>query len=806
MWINYFKVAFRNIARQKFYAFVNVFGLTIGLASTILISLYITDELSYDRFHKDADRIYQVGVFGRLAGQEFNGASSPAPMAATIVDEIPDVEAAIRLNQWSKVICGYGDKSFTEERVLLADSNFFSFFTFKLLQGNPEEALKGPKKLVLSESAAKKYFGYSGPGDESPIGKLMTFGSWTCEVTGIAADPPSNSHFHYTMILSMDSWDYSKNNQWTSNSWHTYFRSIPNATMSGLEEKFDELVDKYVGPEVKQFLNITMDEFREQGGAYHYVLEPMTDIHLKSTLEDNFEAGGRMDYLYIFGSIALFIILIACINFMNLTTARSSNRAKEVGIRKTIGAVRARLMSQFFSESILFALISIGLAILLIWAILPSFNTLAGKQITLGFLLNPWAIISILTLVLLVGLGAGIYPAFYLTSFRPAEVLKGRVRAGFKSSGIRSVLVVLQFSISIGLIVSTLIVYQQLNHLQTQNLGFEKENVLVIDNTSKLGTNKEVFKNRLAGNDGIKSVSYSNMTPPHIDNNSVFRPLVENGEDNLFFFYFVDETYDKTLDLKMVQGRFFDKNIASDSNAVILNEAAMKQLGWTDYQDKRLLSFYDSDDGRPIHVIGVVKDFNFETLRRQVRPMLLLYRPQSNMISIRLKPGDVRSKLDFIGDQWKELTNGAPFDYVFLDQEFDMLFRAEQRMGSIFLVFTFLAILIACLGLFGLASFTAEQRAKEISIRKVMGATVPQVMVMLSTSFTRLVIIAFLVGTPIAYYGMHRWLEGFAYRIDIGFVSLLAGGIAALLISWFTISFQAFKAARANPVGSLRSE
>lgn len=800
------KVAFRNIIRQKFYAFVNVFGLTIGLASTILISLYITDELSYDRFHKDAEHIYQVGVFGRLAGQEFNGATTPAPMASTLVDEIPDIDAAIRLNQWDKIICGYNDKSFTEEHVLLADSNFFSFFTFQLLQGNPNEVLKGPKKMVLTESAAKKYFGYSGPGDETPIGKLMTFGSWTCEVTGIAADPPSNSHFHFSIILSMDSWDYAKNNQWTSNSWHTYFHTIPNATLSGLLDKFNALVDKYVGPEVKQYLNMSLDEFRAQGGAYHYVLEHMTDIHLKSTLEDNFEAGGRMDYLYIFGSIAIFIILIACINFMNLTTARSANRAKEVGIRKTIGAIRYRLMSQFFSESILFTIISVGLAILLIWIVLPSFNTLAGKQITLSFLLNPWYLFSILLLVIFVGVGAGLYPALYLTSFKPAEVLKGRVRAGFKSSGIRSVLVVLQFSISIGLIVSTLIVYQQLDHLQTQNLGFEKENVIVLDNMSKLGTNRKVFKDNLINYEGIKNASYSNMSPPHIDNSSVFRPLVENAEDNIFFYYWVDDTYDETLDLQMADGRFFDKNIASDSSAVILNEAAMKQLGWTDYHDKRLLSFNKSDEGDPIHVIGVVKDFNFETLRNQVRPMLLLYRPNSNLISIRLKPGDIQSKLDFIGDQWKQLSNGAPFDYVFLDQEFDKLFRAEQRMGSIFLVFTILAIVIACLGLFGLASFTAEQRSKEISIRKVMGATVPQVMVMLSTSFTRLVLIAFVVGTPLAYYGMHLWLEGFAYRINIGIFSLLAGGLAALLISWFTISFQSFKAARANPVRSLRSE
>jgi putative ABC transport system permease protein len=807
MWTNYFKVAFRNIKRQKFYSFTNIFGLSVGMASTILILLYVADELSYDKFHKDSDLIYRVGIFGRLAGQDFNGATSPAPMASTLVDEIPQINAAVRLNIWTKVITRYEELAFTEEKLLLADSNFFSFFSFKLIQGNKDEVLKGPNKLVITESAAKKYFGYSGSGDQTPIGKLLGIGngSRTCEVVGIAEDPPANSHFHFTLIMSMDSWDASRQTQWTSNSFYTYYKTISAA--GDMNPTFESLVDKYVGPEVKQYLGIDMNEFRNQGGAYSYILEPLTEIHLNSRLDNQLEPGGRKEYLYVFAAIAAFIILIACINFMNLTTARSADRAKEVGIRKTIGALRYRLMGQFFSESILFTLISAVISVLIIIVALPYFNTLSGKEIGLDVLMNSKYLLGILILIALVGIGAGSYPAIYLTSFIPAEVLKGRIRAGLKSGGIRSFLVVLQFSISIGLIISTLLVYQQLDLMQKKNLGFKKDNILVVDNAPKLGNNKKVFKDLLKQNPVIENVSFSNMTPPHIDNNSVFRPLGENAEDNLFFYFRVDEDYDELMALDLVQGRFFADDIASDSNAVILNEAAMKQLGWVDYEGKQLLSFNRSESGDIINVIGVIKDFNFESLRNEVKPLLFFNAPDWGLVSVRLKEGtDFQSDINFIEEKWKEFTGNSPFDFVFLDEDFDALFRAEQRMGNIFLLFTVLAIAIACLGLFGLASFTSEQRAKEISIRKVMGASMSQVVVLLSGNFTKLVLISFVIATPAAWYGMNKWLQGFAYRVEISILTIAIGGLVALVIAWLTISMQALKAAKSSPVNSLRAE
>lgn len=806
MWLNYFKVALRNMQRQKFYSFINIFGLTVGMATALMILLYISDEVSYDRFHKDADRIYRLGITGRLADQDFNMATCAEPMARTLVEEVPEVEAAVRIRPVNQVIVQYEDKAFTEDWVLLADSNFFSFFTFPLIEGTPDEVLKGPNKIVLTESAARKYFNYQGKGDTSPLGKIILYGTrqLACEVTGIVQDPPANSHFTFNMVQSMETWEGSKRIQYTSNSSYTYYRLAANANPD-IQSKLDAIVDKYVGPEIQMYLGITMDEFRTQGGGYRYIPERLTDIHLKSTFGEQILPNGNIQYLYIFGAIGLFIIVIACINFMNLATARSANRAKEVGIRKTIGAVKGKLIAQFFSESILYAVLSLVIALFTVWALLPLFNQLAGKSITLSALQSTPFVLGMLGLVAIVGFGAGIYPAIYLTSFQPVEVLKGKVRAGFKSSGIRSLLVTLQFTISIVLIISTLVVFEQVDYIQNKNLGFSKENVLILDNVNKLGNNKKAFKDILQRQEGINLVSYSQYVQPNIGNSSVFRPSGENAEDILFVYNTVDEDHLPTMKMELAQGRNFSKDIASDSMAVIMNGAAFNLIGWDNIENKEIRE-YREEGLIPYKVIGVVKDFNFESLKNKVRPLLLFYAPENQMISIQLSGVDLQDKVKFIGDQWKTLTGGAPYDYVFIDQEFDALFRAEQRMSSIFTVFTVLAIAIACLGLLGLASFTAEQRAKEIGIRKVMGSTVTQVVVLLSKGFTKLVIISFVIAAPISYYGMSTWLEDFAYRIDINLWTILVGGVSALVIAWITISYQSFKAAKANPAQSLRSD
>lgn len=797
----------RNMLRQKFYSIINIFGLSIGIAATILITLYISDEWSYDRFHTDAERIYRVGIDGILSGQEIKASSSPSPMAATLVEELPEVEAATRIDLFTEIVTRYEDKIFSEPNLLLADSNFFDFFTFEVVAGDAGEALKGPNKIVLTESTAKKYFGYSGTGDSSPLGKTLTLFTTNveCVVTGIIKDPPQNSHFLFTMILSLESTPRGRSTQWTNNSIYTYFKLREGHDILATQDKFDDLVEKYVGPEIEQFLGFNLETFRAQGGEYGYVLEPMLDIHLKSQFTDGPQPGGNITYLYIFSAIAVFIIFIACINFMNLSTARSANRAKEVGIRKTVGALRQRLVGQFMAESVLFSIISMLLAILWIYLSIAPFNQIAAKAIVFDPFGNIVLLPTMLSVALIVGILAGSYPALYLTSFKPAEVLKGKIRAGFRSSGIRSFLVVFQFTISICLIICTTLVYQQLSHIQNKNLGFDKENVVVIDNSRSLGSNQNAFIETIKSYQEVVSVSSSNMLPPAIYNNSVFRPVGE-PEDQLINYYTADFDHLETMEYEMAAGRFFSEDFPSDSNAVVINESAMRQIGWDNYDGKQIYAFFNSMDDPPVNVIGVIRDFNYESLKNEIKPLAIFLRPNNQLTSVRLTAGNTAEKIEFLESKWKEFAPNSPFSFTFLDQNFDALFKAEQQLGKVFLIFTVLAIAIACLGLFGLAAFTAEQRAKEISIRKVMGASASGITVLLSRDFTKLVLISFIISAPISYFTMDWWLSSFAYKINIGVLTFILSGVLAMVISWLTVGYQSIKAALGNPVTALRNE
>ena len=805
---NYLKTAIRILLRQKAYSAINIFGLTIGLASSLLIILYIVDDLSYDRFQTNPDRIYRVGFKGRLQGNEFSAATSPAPLAEAMKNEIPQVESAVRIGYWRTFPIRIEEKSFTEKKLILADSNFFDFFNFKLIQGNAKDALRGPNKVVITEEAARKYFGYKGAGDTSPLGKTLILGSQgeiTGLVTGIAADPPANSHFHFNILLSIDSWDYIKQGQWTSNNLYTYFRTYPKADMGAVKAKLDNFVDQYMGVEIEKYLGLTMKQFREQGSDIGFFLQPLLDIHLRSNFTEELEPNSNITYLYLFGAVSLFIILIACINFMNLSTARSANRAKEVGVRKTIGALRIRLVGQFLIESYLYTFISVILALLVIYLVLGPFNLLTGKELHFSLLGNPSLITGIAGLTLLVGLLAGSYPAFYLTSFKPVDVLKGKIRSGMKSSGLRNFMVIAQFTISIGLIISTLVVYRQLHYVQEKNLGFDKENVLNVLHTRNLGSNALALKNELLKHPEFTGVSYSNNLPPNINWNTVFR-LKGTDLDHLLSIYEMDYDHLKTLGYTMEKGRFFSRDFPSDSNAIILNEAAAAQFGITTV-DGQLIMAPGNDPGHYMELIGIIKDFNFESLHNKIKPMAVrLGREPNYEMAIRFTPGKAAEKVKIVEGIWKKLAPQAPFEYSFLDQNFDALFRAEQRLGQVILIFTVLTILIACLGLFGLATFTAEQRAKEISIRKVMGASLSQLVFLMSKDFSRLVIIAFIMAIPISLYMMNQWLDGFAYRVSIGVMLVIFSGVSALAVALLTISFQSIRAALSNPVNALKNE
>ncbi len=797
---NYFKVAFRNILKHKFFSFINILGMTIGVTACLLIILYVSDELSFDKFHTKADRMYQVGLHGKIAGQEIYTSTTCPPMSAALVADIPEIEESTRLDGYGLAAIKYGEKAFTEEKIFYADSNFFQFFDFNLLEGDAKTALKEPNSIVFTTGLARKYFG-----NESAIGKLVTVGndSATYKVTGIAADAPTNSHVIFTALISASSAEHLKRTIWLNNGMYTYFILNKNAKLEDAVKKFDNLVVKYVGPEIERFMGVSLKNMKDQGGAYGYFAEKVTDIHLRSKAQHTIEPPGNITYVYFFAGIGIFIIIIACINFMNLSTARSAGRAKEVGLRKTLGSLRGQMIGQFLAESMIYSLITVILALATCYFLLPFFNTLAGKQLDMGIFLTPAFIVGVILLVLFVGLIAGSYPAFYLTSFNAVEVLKGKVRAGMKSGGVRSTLVVCQFALSIFLIIFTTVVYQQITFMQERNMGIDKHNVLVIRNTSRLGTNRDAFKNSLDDLTGIVKSSYTNNNFPGVNNTTVFKSA-GSEQDHIMGLYYADYDHMDVLKFELKEGRFFSKDFPSDSSAIILNEAAVKEFGFNNPLQEEILY---NDSGTPLRykVIGIYKDFNFESLKFKVRPLAIMLTRNANQLMVRYE-GNSKNALTSIEKLWKSQAPNEPFDYNFLDENFDELFRVEQRMGQVFSVFSGLAIFIACLGLFALAAFTAEQRTKEIGIRKALGASPIGLVVLLSREFTKLVLIAFVPAAVAAWFIVDSWLKGFEYRIDIDPLVFIGSGVIAIVIAWLTVSYQSIKAAAANPVNSLRYE
>ncbi len=797
---NYFKVALRNILKHKFYSILNIAGLAFGLTACFLIGLYIFDELSFDKFHKDSENIYCVALHGKIGGQEIYTSSSCPPLSQEMVSEIPGVEQAIRVNPWRNVVMKYEDKAFTETKALLVDSNFFEFFSFKLLEGDVKTALKEPNTMVITKESAVRYFG-----DQSAIGQLITVGNdnKAFKVTGVAEEAPANSQIQYDMLLSSESDEDMKANGWTNNGLYTYFRKNPKTTIESINTKLRAFVEEHVAPELEQGFGVSFKEFEKQGGVYAYYAYSLGSSHLYQTeLNDGISPRSDVKYVYIMGAVGIFILLIACINFMNLSTARSASRAKEVGLRKTLGSVRSKLVAQFLSESFVYTFVSTVLAVVAVYLLLPAFNLLSAKELVFSTLLNPVILTGVIAVFLIVSLLAGSYPAFYLTSFKPVDVLKGKVKAGMRSKGIRSALVVVQFTISITLIISTMIVFNQLSYLQEKNIGLDKQNVLIIRNARRLTTNMTAFKESVNGLAGLKA-SYTNNVFPGVNNTTVFRTS-GTDQDRIMGAYFADYDHLNVLKIELKEGRYFSKDFPSDSTACVINEAAVKELGWTDPLHQKLTN---NNAAKPfdMEVVGVVKDFNFESFKSKIRPLVIQLTPKANNLLIRYE-GSANEAVKKVETIWKRTAANEPFEYAFLDQNFDELFREEQKLGQLFTVMTGIAIFVACLGLLGLASFTAEQRTKEIGIRKVMGATVTSVSTLLSKEFMVLVGISFAIAAGLAWYTMDSWLSSFAYRIELGVGVFLLGGIIAASIAWLTVSFHFIKAARSNPSDSLRYE
>ncbi len=792
--------------RQKGFSIINISGLTIGITCSLLILLYIQDELSYDRFHPDADRIFRVGFNGTLEGKEFSSAQIGTPVSRALQKEIPGIESVIRLASWATFPVRYEDKAFTEDKMLLADSNFFRFFNFKLITGHPDTVFNDRGKLVITESAARRYFGYRGNGDKSPIGKsLMLAQGYPVTVSGIAEDPPVNSHFHFTMVLSLNSWDEANTGNWITGRVVTYFKLRPGVPVSDASGKFDILIEKNVSHELDQLNHINLSEFKSRGNDLRFFAQPLTDIHLKSQLSDEIEVNSDIQYVYIFGSVALLITMLACVNFMNLSTARSASRAKEVGVRKTVGAQYGKLILQFLLESYFYVVIAMFLSLFLIMVFLPVLNLFTGKEIRFGILFQPWFVIGQSLFTFLVGLFAGSYPSFYLTRFNPVEVLKGQLRAKLRSYGIRNMLVVFQFVISTVLIIATVIVYLQFRFIQRANIGFDKANVINLLHTKNLGKNGRAFKDELLRYPEVSSASYANRLPPNVDWQSVFRE-VDSTKEYFMAVYEMDADHLETMRYTMAAGRFFSSVTPSDTNTIILNETAAKSLHIKNFAGKKIVTNYDRD-GRQREVIGIIKDFNFQSFKVPVQPLAVVMGPEPNWeMAIRITKGNADTKLDLIRNFWKKYAPGAPFEYTFLDKNFESKHRMEKRLGQISAVFTALVIFIACLGLFGLAAFTAEQRTKEIGIRKVLGASVNDVVIMINRDFLKPVLWANLIAWPLAGWIMYIWLQQFAYRITFPWWVFFLAGLITVMIALVSISLQARRAARGNPVKSLRNE
>lgn len=798
---NYIKVAFRNLVKKKYYSFLNLLGLSIGIAAGIMILIYVQDELSYDRFHPGVEDKYVVGLNGKLGSQELNGIFTPPPLAEAAEQEVPGVEMATRTNAAGEVVFRNGRQAFTENKVFYADSNFYDFFGYELLRGDPNTALKGPNKVVITKSMAQKYFG-----DQDPIGKSLLVGNQktSYEVTGVNADPPHNSHFRFNMLLSFSSSDYSRSEQWLSNSLNTYIKVNPSVELDRVREGLNGLIKKYVGPELQEFMGITMAQLEERGGKYGYFTVPILDLHLNAAgMQTSFEPPGDITYVYIFTAIGIFLVLIACVNFMNLSTASAAGRAKEVGLRKTLGSNRTAMMIQFLVESIIYVLLATLISFLLIWLVLPWFNQLSGKELTMQILTEPWLLGSLAGLVMLVGLLAGSYPAFYLTAFNPVDVLKGKIGNSASSGGFRRTLVVVQFFISIGLIACTLIVNQQLQYMQNKNLGIDKNHTVVLNNTSRLDNNRQAFKEELMSDSRVKAASYSNYTPPGTNNVTVLK-LPNRDGDYLASVYYADYNHDEALGFEMAEGRYFNRDFATDSSAIVLNQVAVKELGLEDPVGKEVI--YPGNNNKRYKVIGMIENFNFESLRKEIMPLAIMLTKSGNNMAIRYNTGDTREMIELTETTWEKYSGGEPIDYSFLDQRFDQLFRQEQRLGSVFTAFTLIAIFIACLGLLGLSAYMAERRTQEIGIRKVLGASIPSILGLLSTEFLKLVGIAFLIASPVAWYFIRQWLQNFAYRIEVSPLVFVETAAATLVVVLLTISWQSLKAAYRNPVESIHTE
>ncbi len=812
---NYFKIAWRNLFRNRNYSLINVLGLAIGLACFMLIMIYVQDELKYDKFHEKGDRIYRMALERIYPGRSRHYAIIPQSYAKAVRDDVAEVEDACRLFyfQGANVVFKVNNVLYEETQQMWADSNFFNFFSIKLIKGDPDQALTKPNSVILTESSAKRYFG-----DQDPIGKLLEteVPENNMTVTGVTQDVPEFSHLHFDLLRSSTSLgQFLDQPNFINFSAYTYLLLHPEADPEAVERKFPDLVVKYASGQVLNQFGVNYEEYQNQGNGYRYFLQPLPDIYLESNLESEIKPPGSIQRIYFFTAIAILILIIACINFMNLATARSAGRAREVGIRKTLGSERMQIAAQFLMEAMIITIAAAAIAWCINFLALDSFSRLTNKTFSVSDLVSPRFILILLLAAFVTGLLSGAYPSFALSSFKPVDVLQGKIT---RSSGgsLRNLLVVFQFAVSVFLIIASILVYRQWIYTQNKDLGFEKESLLTIEGGARLDQNEsETFKKELLNIQGITSVSGCNTQPGGQYFGMSFQP---NGalEMTTGSGLIVDEGYIECMDMKILEGRSFSEDFM-DTLSILVNQSAVREMNLEDPVGKKIVSnddFLNPIEGQQSQytIVGVLEDFHFQSLHHPITPLFLIHNQRSfvpgvdQLITVRFESENYAQILTQMEQLWGRFENEVPFKYAFLDREWATLYEKEVTTRKVSGLFTLIAIFIACLGLLALAAYTAERRTKEIGIRKVLGASVPNLVTLLSIDFLKLVLIGILIAVPLAWYAMSQWLEQFAYRIEIKPGVFILASVIALLIAFMTVSFQSIRAALLNPIKSLRDE
>ncbi len=805
---NYVILAIRNLLRQKTYTAINLAGLAIGMSCCLIIFMIVGDEFSYDRFHKNADRLYRITLDAHVQDREFITARSSGPVAASLRETVPEVEAATHIRSRggtpvSDCAIRYGDKAFNEYLLFFADSSFFKVFSCEVLEGDANTFLTQPNTIVITDVIARKYFG-----DETALGKtLQVDGSSEFMICGVVKEFPRQSHWRFGLLASLVGRHIPETPNWLNNSWYTYALLKKGTSRKQAESTFQSIVANHVRPAVEKELGGNWTEMESRGMYYRYRFQPVSSIHLHSHLDEEAFPPGNAATVYALIMIAVFILLIACINFMNLTTARSARRAKEVGVRKVLGSHVPQLVFLFVGEAVLLTALAMIFSLGIMELALPLVNDLTSKSLSLEALASPRTLTVLTAFTIFVGALAGSYPAFVLSSFQPANVLKGKLRSGMRGSRLRSLLVVLQFAISIALMVGTMAVYRQLQFIRGRDLGFNKEQMLVVDNTWLLGEKCKSFKETLLNRPGIIAAGFTQNLPGNDIGSAAYR---REGDETsgliMLRQLWCDYDFLEVMGVRLKEGRFFNREFTTDSsNAVIINERAATLLGYEQPVGGKLIGFF-AEGERTMNVIGVTEDVHYEPLHQPILPMVtLLSRRAPTRVVLRVQ-GDIPAIIHDVKDQWRMFSGGQPFTSYFLDDRLERYYRTDQALGKLFGIFAGVGIFISCLGLLGLVTYATEQRTKEIGIRKALGATTPGIVSLLSKEFVKLVAIANLIAWPVSYFFINSWLQGFAYRIDLGWgVFVLAGGLA-LIIALLTVSVQTIKAALANPVEALRYE